>query len=91
MLQRKFESPDGSSIHWQTVIPKAVREDFLQHIHGGMTGGHLGREKTAAQIKNAEHIGHLGLETWISSSEDANPLLGITEARTLKRLIFKHL
>ena len=22
VLQRKFESPDGSSIHWQTVIPK---------------------------------------------------------------------
>ena len=51
VLQRKFESPDGSSIHWQTVIPKAMREDFLQHVHRGMTGGHLGREKTAAQIK----------------------------------------
>jgi len=44
VLQRKFESPDGSSIDWQTVIPKAMREDFLQHVHGGMTSGHLGRE-----------------------------------------------
>jgi len=51
VLQRKFESPDGLSVYWQTVIPKTMREEFLQHVHGGMTGGHLGREKTAAQIQ----------------------------------------
>ena len=51
VLQRKFESPDGLSVHWQTVIPKTMREEFLQHVHGGITGGHLGREKTADQIQ----------------------------------------
>jgi len=51
VLQRKFESPDGLSVHRQTVIPKTMCEGFIQHVHGGMTGGHLGREKPAAQIQ----------------------------------------
>ena len=52
ILQRKFESSDGSSLNWQVVLPQKMRTDFLTVIHGGMTGGHLARRRTAASIQS---------------------------------------
>jgi len=51
ILQRRFEAPDGLSVKWQVVLPKELRSDFLTAIHGGMTGGHLARRRTAASIQ----------------------------------------
>jgi len=51
ILQRRFETPDGLSVKWQVVLPKEMRADFLTVIHGGMTGGHLARRRTAASIQ----------------------------------------
>jgi len=43
LLKRRFESPDGLSVHWQVVWPSSLRAKFLRLAHGGMTGGHFGR------------------------------------------------
>ena len=51
ILQRRFETPDGLTVKWQVVLPKKMRADFLTVIHGGMTGGHLARKRTAASIQ----------------------------------------
>ena len=51
LLQRKFESPDGITVKWQVILPAKLRREFLTVIHGGMTGGHLGRKRTAASIQ----------------------------------------
>ena len=51
VLQRKFESVDGLSTHWQVILPQSLRKEFLSVIHGGMTGGHLARRRTAAAIQ----------------------------------------
>ena len=51
LLQRKFESPDGTTMKWQVILPVKLRREFLTVIHGGMTGGHLGRKRTAASIQ----------------------------------------
>jgi len=51
LLQRKFETPDGISVNWQIVLPSKLRREFLTVIHGGMTGGHLARRRTAASIQ----------------------------------------
>jgi len=51
VLQRRFETPDGISVKWQIVLPLKLRREFLSAIHGGMTGGHLGRKRTAASIQ----------------------------------------
>ena len=51
ILQRRFESIDGMSVIWQVVLPKSMRKEFLTVVHGGMTGGHLARKKTAASIQ----------------------------------------
>ena len=39
ILKRRFEAPDGLSERCQVVWPKALRQEFLQIAHGGMTGG----------------------------------------------------
>ena len=50
ILQRCFEALDGLSVTWQVILPKKLRKEFLSLIHGGMTGGHLARRRTAASI-----------------------------------------
>ena len=52
ILQRRFESPNGLSVTWQVVLPVKLRKEFLSVIHGGMTGGHLARRRTAASIQS---------------------------------------
>ena len=37
---------------WQVILPKKLRKEFLSVIHGGMTGGHLARRRTAASIQS---------------------------------------
>ena len=51
ILQRRFESLDGSAVNWQIVLPAKLRKEFLGVIHGGMTGGHLARNRTAASVQ----------------------------------------
>ena len=52
MLKRRFEALDGLSEKWQVVWPKKMRMEFMQIAHGGMTGGHLGRRRTAVAIQS---------------------------------------
>ena len=41
LLERRFESADGSGSTWQVVLPAELRHKFMEVAHGGMTGGHL--------------------------------------------------
>jgi len=51
LLKRRFEAADGASVHWEVVWPASMKDELLQVAHAGMTGGHLGRRKTAAAIQ----------------------------------------
>jgi len=51
ILQRKFESVEGSEVHWQIVLPRELRKTFLSAVHSGMTAAHLARRRTAAAIQ----------------------------------------
>jgi len=64
LLKRRFEAMDGSSQHWQVVLPRALRVEFLELAHGGMTGGHFGRRRTAAVVQSRVY--------WPSWSSDVN-------------------
>jgi len=33
LLQRKFESADGSSVNWQVILPTKLRSEFLSTVH----------------------------------------------------------
>src|SRR5664279_3778574 len=52
LLKRRFETADGLSERWQVVWPKTMRTELLQVAHGGMTGGHLGRRRTAIAVQS---------------------------------------
>ena len=51
-MHRRFEAAYGLSVKWQIVLPASLREEFLNIVHGGMTGGHLARRQTAAGIQS---------------------------------------
>ena len=51
LLKRRFESSDGLTERWQVIWPKRFRTQFLEIAHGGMTGGHMSRQRTAAAVQ----------------------------------------
>jgi len=48
VLKRKF---NGSEERWQIILPQIIRKEFMEIVHSGMTGGHLGFHETAAAIQ----------------------------------------
>ena len=51
LLCRRFEDMSTHAVHWQVVLPKDFREEFLRIVHVGPTCGHLGLKKTAAAVQ----------------------------------------
>jgi len=47
VLQRRFESPDGSATTWQVILPRQMRSEFLYE----MIDAHLSRKRTAVSIQ----------------------------------------
>ena len=52
LLQRKFTCIEQQSEYWQTVMPRSSRQEFIQLVHGGATGGHFGVKKTSASVQS---------------------------------------
>jgi transposase InsO family protein len=50
VLVRRWESLKGDVVSWQIIVPKEYRQSLITRIHSGMTGGHMGRDKTLAQV-----------------------------------------
>jgi hypothetical protein len=48
---RTYESPRGEIIAWQIIMPRSLRRNFLQEIHAGFGGGHLGRNRMERKIR----------------------------------------
>jgi len=51
VLYRRFYSATGDVTNLQLVVPYEFRSEFLKLAHEGITGGHLGRSRTRAQVK----------------------------------------
>jgi hypothetical protein len=51
VLYRKFETEDGTSTHWQVIMPKTLRNSFLERVHCDKTAGHLGIDKTRRRVQ----------------------------------------
>jgi len=51
VLCRRFESADGHEHTWQVILPQLYRDECIRLAHTGMTGGHLGRSRTEAQVQ----------------------------------------
>jgi len=50
ILVRLFESESGTDRHYQVILPKVLREQFLELTHVG-AAGHLGFKKSAAAVQ----------------------------------------
>lgn len=50
VLQRKWESNDGNTVFWQSVIPVKLREELVREAHGGSVSGHFGVKKTLGRL-----------------------------------------
>lgn len=51
VLWRIFESESGSSQHLQLIVLCSLCEDILQELHAGVSGAHLGKEKTIEHLR----------------------------------------
>jgi len=51
LFQHQFESIDKKSVHWQVVIPKKLREKFIELIHAGPLSGHFSQKKTLDAVQ----------------------------------------
>ena len=51
VLYRRFENPDGTIKYWQLIPPIKDRERLIRLCHTGVTGGHLGFDKTKEQVQ----------------------------------------
>ena len=47
---RRFEVKEGIDCHYQVVLPKVLREQFLELTHAG-AAGHLGFKKSSAAVQ----------------------------------------
>ena len=51
ILCRQYESPDGSCVTLQSIVPSTLRKEVLAELHSGVGGGHLGMDKTLARLR----------------------------------------
>jgi RNase H-like domain found in reverse transcriptase/Reverse transcriptase (RNA-dependent DNA polymerase)/Integrase zinc binding domain/Integrase core domain/gag-polyprotein putative aspartyl protease len=51
VLKRVWESPDGKLKILQVIVPKSRISEVLKEVHNGVSGGHLGINKTVAKIR----------------------------------------
>ena len=51
VLYRQFLQPNDSQVHLQLVVPEELRENIVKDIHEGVSGGHLGQDKTHYRLK----------------------------------------
>ena len=52
VLYRKSFTEDGSRELHQLLLPTCLRKEFVQTVHTGMTGGHLGVARTRSQLRS---------------------------------------
>ena len=50
VLYRRYEAGDGTTMHWQVIMPKTMRSGFLERVHSDKTAGHLGIDKTLKRV-----------------------------------------
>ena len=71
LLWRIFAQPQESASWKQLVVPQKLCTDILKHLHEGITGGHLGQDKTLHKLK--EHC-ITGLATTMTLETGVKPV-----------------
>ena len=50
VLWRYYAQPHEEQSWWQLVVPKDLQEAVLTEVHEGISGGHLGKDKTLHRL-----------------------------------------
>lgn len=51
ILCKKYVRDDGTGMDYLYIIPPCLRKEIFKHLHGYVTGGHLGRSKTYEKLR----------------------------------------
>ena len=51
VLQRRWETANGSSQRWLVVVPRTLRSMIMEDNHDALTGGHFGIKKTLQLLR----------------------------------------
>ena len=72
VLQRCYETEDGSGSHLQFVVLHSLHNQVLKEAHGGAMSGHLGQEKLLACVRAQFYwpVFHSDVKLWCESCED---------------------
>ena len=46
VLYRRYEWADGTAEHYQILVPRSLRPEFLHYLHADVTSGHFGVRRT---------------------------------------------
>jgi hypothetical protein len=71
VLCRVWENPGGTQETLQTLVPKALRKQIFDFLHGSKTGGHFGINKTVGKIKEKFYWPKLrnDVQTWCAQCD----------------------
>ena len=77
ILQRRWESSDGTRTQWLNVIPRSLRETTLKEAHGSVTSGHFGVKRTLQRLRKCCY--------WVGMRRDAQEWCRTCEACIRKK------
>ena len=55
ILQRRWESTNGTEGKWLNVIPQSLRDSILAEAHGSVSSGHMGVKKTLQRLRKRSY------------------------------------
>ena len=77
ILQRMWESSNGTETRWLNVIPLALRKSMLSEAHGAVTSGHFGVRRTLLRLRRCCY--------WVGMRQDTQEWCRICEACAAKK------
>ena len=51
VLQRRWVNANGNGSYWVLVVPRVLRQELMEEMHGGVTSGHQGEKKTLSRLR----------------------------------------
>ncbi len=72
LLFQHFENDECSSHHTQLVVPRSLRDQVLQDLHGGALSGHFREDKTLGRLRERFYWPgfHTDVTLWCQSCKD---------------------
>uniref|UniRef100_A0A8C9VS90 Gypsy retrotransposon integrase-like protein 1 n=1 Tax=Scleropages formosus TaxID=113540 RepID=A0A8C9VS90_SCLFO len=77
LLYRRWEGPVPGQVLWQLLVPRSLKEDVLQRVHGPAGIGHFGVAKTLHRLRQRFH--------WAGCRQDVELFVHCCDACTARK------